>query len=181
MKRVVVPLAPGFEEIEAVAVVDILRRAGVEVIVAGLARGLIVGSHGIGICADVALEEIACDGFDMIVLPGGQPGTSNLKADPRVKALIRQVAERGGYTTAICAAPTVLAVAGITDGRAVTSHPSVRQELTDCNYREDRVVVDDHVITSRGAGTAVEFALQLVELLCGREAAGKISSAILAQ
>lgn len=178
MARVIVPLAPGFEEIEAVTVIDILRRAGVDVVVAGLVNTSIAGSHGISISADALLDDVMKDEFEMVVLPGGQPGTTNLHRDERVRALLQRVADRGGYTTAICAAPMVLAAMGISIGHKVTSHPSVRESLRDHHYREDRVVIDERVITSRGAGTAVEFALKLVEVLCGKEKAETISEAI---
>jgi 4-methyl-5(b-hydroxyethyl)-thiazole monophosphate biosynthesis len=173
MPRVLVPLAPGFEEIEAVTIIDVLRRAGVTVDVAGTEPGPITGSHGITVTPDHPLSGLDADAYDLIALPGGMPGTLHLRQHPEVRRLVHELAERGRFTTAICAAPTVLAAAGVTAGRAVTSHPSVEGELAAAagSYRTDPVVVDGSVITSRGAGTAMEFALALVERLVGRTTA----------
>jgi 4-methyl-5(b-hydroxyethyl)-thiazole monophosphate biosynthesis len=165
MPRVLVPLAPGFEEIEAVTIVDVLRRAGVTVDVAGTTTGPITGSHGITVTPDVPLADADAAAYDLVALPGGMPGTLHLRENADVLRILRDLAARERWTTAICAAPTVLAAAGLTAGRAVTSHPSVTAQLADSLYREDPVVVDGRVITSRGAGTAMEFALTLVERL----------------
>jgi 4-methyl-5(b-hydroxyethyl)-thiazole monophosphate biosynthesis len=171
MKSVAVFLAPGFEEIEAVTVIDVLRRADIQVTVAGLSEGEITGSHEITVRPDKTLDEIQPESFDMVVLPGGLPGTDHLREDPRVRAFVRHMAESGKYTCAICAAPTVLKAAGVATGRAVTSHPIVQEDLKGLDYREERVVVDGPVVTSRGAGTAMEFALELVRILAGPEKA----------
>jgi 4-methyl-5(b-hydroxyethyl)-thiazole monophosphate biosynthesis len=174
MKRVLVPLAPGFEEIEAVAIVDVLRRAEIAVDIAGTAPGPITGSHGITVTPDLALADADTRTYDLVALPGGMPGTLNLRQSPDVLRVVREMAAGGRYTTAICAAPTVLAAAGVTTGRALTSHPSVASELSGSAYREDAVVIDGPVITSRGAGTAVEFALALVEALADRATADRL-------
>ena len=173
MARVLVPLAEGFEEIEAVTVVDLLRRAGIEVDTASLEGRHVTGSHGIRIDADIALADADAAAYDMIVLPGGMPGAEHLKNDPRVVDLLRRFAASGRYTAAICAAPGVLAHAGLLEGRSATSFPGFLRpdsapglELSDA-----AVVVDGTVITSRGPGTSIEFALALVELLAGRETA----------
>lgn len=181
MKRMLVPLAPGFEEIEALAVVDILRRAGVEVTTAGTVEGPVEGRNGIRILPDTTMDEVTASGFDMIVLPGGAKGTENLKSDPRVKAAVRELFESGKFTTAICAAPTVLSAVGVTKGRRVTSHPSVRGELTSERVLDERVVVDGNIVTSQGPGTAVEFAFMLVELLVGEEKAREVNKGVLAK
>ncbi len=178
-KRVLVPLAEGFEEIEAVTVIDVLRRAGVEVVVAGLRPGPVTGSHGIAVAADAGLDDVDPDGFDMIALPGGMPGTTNLMEDERVLAAVRALHARGRPTAAVCAAPMVLARAGVVGGVAVTSHPSVRDRLGDADVRaEPRVVRSGSVITSQGPGTSLEFALALVEELVGAAKAGELARAM---
>lgn len=169
MATVLIPLAPGFEELEAVAVIDILRRAAVEVTVAGLDAGPVTGSRRTVILPDVELDAVLGRDFDMIVLPGGLPGVTHLRQDARVRRLLERTRERGDYTAAICAAPSVLADHGLLAGRRVTSNPLVRAQvaLPGVDYREEAVVVDGRLVTSRGAGTAIPFALQLVELLMG--------------
>ena len=184
MKKVVIPLAPGFEEIEALAVVDILRRAGVEVTMAGTEGGPqnpIEGRSGIKVLADTTLDEVVDKDFDVIVLPGGALGTENLKKDKRVAAMVERIFKEGGFTTAICAAPTVLSAIGVTKGRRITSHPGVREELTGETYSDDRVVVDGNIITSRAPGTAIEFALTLVEALLGKDKAREVNAGVLAR
>jgi 4-methyl-5(b-hydroxyethyl)-thiazole monophosphate biosynthesis len=174
MSRVLVPLAPGFEEIEAVTIIDVLRRAGIAVDVGGTEPGPITGSHGITVTPDRPLAGIDAAAYDLIALPGGMPGTLNLREHPEVRRVLRELAERGRYTTAICAAPIVLKAAGLTAGRSVTSHPSVAPELADSAYRDEPVVRDGPVITSRGVGTAIEFALALVETLADRATADRL-------
>jgi protein deglycase len=181
MKRVLVPIAPGFEEIEAVTVIDILRRAGVEVTVAGTVSGEIAGRSRIKLMPDVLLEAAAAREFDMIVLPGGSEGAENLKKDPRVKQILRDTAARGHYLTAICAAPTVLSAAGLLDGKKVTSHPSVKGDLSETKYSDDRVVTDGRIITSRSPGTAMEFAMKLVEVLENRSKMEEVNKSVLAR
>jgi 4-methyl-5(b-hydroxyethyl)-thiazole monophosphate biosynthesis len=171
MSRVLVPLAPGFEEIEAVTVVDLLRRAGVEVHMASLDGPMVTGSHGITVRADMALDAVAADDYDMIVLPGGMPGAEHLRNDPRVISLLRRCAAAGRYAAAICAAPRVLAHAGLLAERAATSFPGflTADSAPGIRLREDPVVVDGKVVTSRGPGTAMDFGLALIELLQGPE------------
>lgn len=181
MPSVLVPLAEGFEEIEAITVIDILRRAGVEVVVAGLAVGPVAGRSGIRVVPDRPLDEVLSRTFDMIVLPGGLPGTTHLKEDPRIQQLVKEQASRGRYTAAICAAPTVLHAVGLTAGRTLTSHPSVQGTLTASRYLEDRVVIDGTLVTSRAPGTAMEFAFALVEVLCGKEKVEEINRGVLAR
>ena len=176
--RVLVPLAPGFEEIEAVTIVDVLRRAGLDVVVAGLAAGPVRGSHGIEIATDAALADVDGESFAMLVLPGG-PGTRQLMADERVLALVRSFHARGAPTAAICAAPLVLHAAGIVRGVTVTAHPSVRAELTEARVVDTPAVVrSGTVTTSQGAGTAFEFALALVTELCGAAKADELARAM---
>ena len=172
MSKVLVPLAEGFEEIEAIAIVDLLRRAGIEVRTAALADREVTGSHDITVLADARLDEVDAGDYDMIVLPGGMPATTHLKSDPRIARLLRQFAESGRYTAAICAAPSVLAHAGLLEGRSATSFPGFLDPGSAPGIRisEDAVVVDGKVATSRGPGTAVPFGLALIELLEGPEA-----------
>jgi len=178
MSRVLVPLAAGFEEIEAVTVVDLLRRAGIEVHTAALDGPPVTGSHGITVTADIALDAVVTDDYDMIVLPGGMPGAEHLKNDPRVIALLRRFAAAGRFTAAICAAPGVLAHAGLLDQRAATSFPGFlhAQSAPGIRLRDDPVVIDGKVVTSRGAGTAMEFGLALIELLKGAEARRQVQA-----
>ena len=174
MSRVLVPLAPGFEEIEATTIVDVLRRAGVTVDVAGTEAGPITGSHGITVTPDRTLAGLDAGAYDLVALPGGMPGTINLREHPDVRRIVAELAGLGRYTAAICAAPIVLAAAGVTEGRAVTSHPSVAAQFAGSAYREEAVVRDGPVITSRGAGTAMAFALALVETLVDRATADRL-------
>ena len=176
MPRVLVPLAEGFEEIEAITVVDLLRRAGIEVHTASLAERAVTGSHGITVTADLPLDQVRATDYDMIALPGGMPGADHLKHDPRVISLLRQFAQSGRYTAAICAAPGVLAHAGLLEGRAATSYPGFLRadSAPGIRLRDEAVVVDGKVATSRGPGTAMEFGLTLIELLAGPEARRKV-------
>ena len=178
MSRVLVPLAEGFEEIEAVTVVDLLRRAGIEVHTAALDGPQVTGSHGITVTADIALDAARAADYDMIVLPGGMPGADHLKRDARVISLLRRFAADGRYTAAICAAPGVLAHAGLLEGRTATSFPGFlsTDSAPGIRLQTDPVVIDGKVVTSRGPGTAMEFGLALVELLEGRAAREQMQS-----
>ena len=174
---ILVPLAPGFEEIEAVTIIDVLRRAGLAVQVAGLRPGSVEGSHGIAVSTDCELSAVDPASLAMIVLPGGQPGSENLRKDGRVLALVRELASSGRGVAAICAAPTVLATAGVLDGKAATSHPSVRDRLAGARVEPNRRVVRaGRVLTSQGAGTAIEFALEIVAELCGEAKARELGA-----
>lgn len=182
-KRVLIPLAEGFEEIEALAVVDILRRAHIEVITATIgsdASMAVTGRSNISVLADSSLEDVLETDFDMIVLPGGQPGTNNLKDDDRIKTVIEKMHDEDKFVAAICAAPTILSALGIIDGINITSHPTVKESLSETNYKEDRVVVDSKIITSRGPGTAIEFALKLIEILINKDKAEEVNKGVMA-
>jgi 4-methyl-5(b-hydroxyethyl)-thiazole monophosphate biosynthesis len=170
MASVLIPLAPGFEDLEAVTLSDLLRRAGIEVVVAGLQRGVIQGSRGIRIEPDAYLDDVLARDFDLIALPGGLPGAEYLRDDARVQALLKKMAAAGRYTAAICAAPMALAQAGLLEGRLATAYPGVLERLKLANTRglQDAVVVDGKVVTSQGPGTAMDFALTLIELLAGK-------------
>ncbi len=177
-KKVLCVLAPGFEEIETIAPVDLLRRAGVEVTVASLGDSLLVtGRSGITMQADALLESVDAESFDLLFLPGG-PGVKGMREDGRPAALSRQFGAAGKLVTAICAAPTILHDAGLLKGKAYTAHFSVRDELTEAT--NDRVVAADGIVTSRGAGTALDFGLELVRQLCGEVKAAEIAGAIMA-
>lgn len=180
MKKVLVPLAPGFEEIEALTVVDILRRAGAEVVLAGTVPGLVEGRSRIRVMPDTVMEN-AGDGFDMIVLPGGAVGAQNLGKDPFVKAAVEELARKGRPVAAICAAPTVLSAIGVTRGKTITGHPSVREALARETLTDERVVADGNIITSQGPGTAMEFAFCLVETLFGKARAIEVNKGVLAR
>ena len=168
-RDILVPLLPGFEEIEAVTVIDVLRRAELPVRVGGREVGPVRGSHGIEVYAEVALAEVDPASLQMVALPGGMPGAANLAEDPTVQSLVRALAGAGDYTAAICAAPMALAAAGVHEGKKVTCYPGFESHLDGAEVVEDRVVVDGKVVTSRGPGTALEFALSLVGLLAGSE------------
>ena len=179
MATVLVLVAEGFEEIETFTPVDLLRRAGVEVTLVSLAEHRhVTGRSVITLHADVALSEIGGRLFDLLLLPGG-PGVKNLRADPRVDAIVRAHAAAGKWVAAICAAPTVLNAAGLLDGRRYTAHFSVAGELPDI-LADQRVVVDGNILTSRGAGTALDFGLLLVEKLVSAEKARDIARSICA-
>ena len=181
MKKVLVPLAEGFEEIEAVTIIDVLRRSGMEVITAGLTDMIVTGSHSIAVEADILLEAAVDASYDAIVLPGGMPGAKNLRENEMLLRMLRQMDSDRKWIGAICAAPTVLETAGILRGRKATSFPAHKKELESADYREDRVVIDGHIVTSRGAGTALEFSLKLVHLIAGPEKASELSAAMLAR
>jgi 4-methyl-5(b-hydroxyethyl)-thiazole monophosphate biosynthesis len=179
MPRVAVILADGFEEVEAIAIIDVLRRAEIDAVVAGLHDGPITSAHKVKVIPDTNVSTVKADDFDMIVLPGGQPGSDNLNADPRVKELIKNFSAKGKLTGAICAAPIVLASAGVLVGKRATSYPSYKDKLGGATYEEKSVVIDGNVLTSRGAGTALNFGLAIVGKLVSREKAQKIKDAMI--
>lgn len=169
MKTALILFADGSEELEAVTVINLLRRAGVTVVFAGLHAGPLRGSRGTVLVPDTTLDDVLERDYDMVVLPGGQPGTNNLKADERVLKLVRRMHDAGKYVTAICAAPSVLATAGLLDGKHATSFPGALNPFPKVLREPQAVVEDGKLITSRGPGTAMDFALTLVERLMGRE------------
>lgn len=178
MPRVLVPLAQGCEEIEAVTVIDILRRAGIEVVSAGLDGQPVKASRGVVLLPDTTLDEALEQEFDMLVLPGGQPGTNNLNADPRIIALLQDMASKGKYTCAICAAPLVLGHAGLLQGKQATSYPGSLDATSGATLSAAPVVSDGKIITSRGPGTAMDFALELVETLAGKLRRNQVEAAL---
>lgn len=171
MSRVLVPLAPGFEELEAVTITDLLVRAGVEVTTAGLDGNAVTASRGTTIIPDTSIDDVENDIFDLIVLPGGLPGADHLKNDARVQALLKNHAAKNKYIAAICAAPKALNQAGLLDNKTATSFPGVLEGTNNktINISEQATVIDGNIITSRGPGTAIDFTLQLIELLLGKD------------
>ncbi|HTN93223.1 MAG TPA: DJ-1 family glyoxalase III [Gallionella sp.] len=167
MKSVLVLFADGSEELEAITVVNVLRRAGVSVTLAGLEEGALRGSRGVMLMPDKTLDDVFLEEFDMVVLPGGQPGTNHLKQDQRVLAMVQRMEKQGKQVAAICAAPSVLAAAGLLDGKQATSFPGALDPYTKVKKLHTAIVEDGNIITSRGPGTAMDFALTLAERLTG--------------
>jgi len=179
MADALVLLARGFEEIEAVTVVDVLRRAGVQVATAATGEKVVLGSRGIAVVADTLLADLPERRYDLVYLPGGLEGMERLASDPRVGDFLERHRASGGKTAAICAATFALHAHDlIPDGARITSHPSVRDDLEMYDYAEDRVVVDGDIITSRGPGTAMELALMLAEMLTGPAKRAELESAM---
>ena len=179
MKKVMIPLAEGFEEIEAVTNIDVLRRAGLEVITAGVEKKEVEGDHGLKIEADLLLDEVEINELDAIVLPGGMPGADNLKNSDKLLWLISELDDREGLIAAICAAPMVLDKAGVIKDKNATSYPGFGEKMPSCNYHEERVVRDHNVITGRGPGVAMEFALEVVRYLIGHEKVDELKEAMI--
>lgn len=178
-KRVLCLLAPGFEEIETVTPIDLLRRAGAEVIVASVnGEQSVTGRSQITLRADAALADVANEDFDLLIVPGG-PGVKALRADGRPAKLAEAFHRSGKVVAAICAGPTVLKDAHLLENRRFTAHFSVYEELPDA-LAEERVVRDGEILTSRGAGTAVDFGLALVQALFGAEKSSEVAQAIMA-
>ena len=165
---------------EAADLQEDLRRAGIEVVTAGLEDGPVTASRGVVLIPDTDLGQVLEDDFDMIVLPGGEPGATNLGKDARVTGLLQQMAHAGKYTAAICAAPRVLAQSGLLEGRHATSYPGVLKNMSIPNMQfiEAPVVKDGQVVTSRGPGTALDFALELIETLVGQDTRKKVEAAL---
>lgn len=174
-------LAEGFEEIEAITVVDVLRRAGVDARMISVSGSLhVTGSHGISVQADQLFEETAYETCEMILLPGGMPGSRHLKEHTGLAEKILQFQAQDKWLGAICAAPMVLGGLGVLTGKKATIFPGMEGELLGATVQHDRVVVDGKVITSRGPGTALEFSLQLAGILAGPEQEQKLRSSMLA-
>ncbi len=181
MPRVLIPLAHGCEELEAVTLIDLLRRAGIGVVTASLEPGIVECSRGTRLVADLTLDEVLGEDFDMIVLPGGLPGSSNLDADARIHRLLARHHSEDRYIAAICAAPKVLANAGLLHGKSATAYPGSinMRDFPEVILLNAPVVVDGRTITSRGPGTAMDFALQLIESLSGRGRRDEVERALM--
>lgn len=167
--KIMVPLAEGFEEVEALTVVDVLRRAGINVETVGVMGSVVSSAHGVRVMADKKLLEVNADEYDGIVLPGGSPGYLNLGKSSKIIEILNRFDSAGKLIAAICGAPSVLAKAGILERKKATIHPGMEKELP--HPRGEKVVVDGNVITSQAAGTAMDFALAIVEALQGRDKA----------
>jgi len=158
-------LANGFEEIEAIAVIDILRRSQINIRTLGLDSTQIRGAHGIKLETNTRLEDTLNDDYDVLILPGGEPGTTNLENNPLLADRLIKQNEAKKWIAAICAAPRILNNLKILDNKQATSFPTTRPYMTRCQYSENPVVIDEHIITSRGPGTAMLFAYTIVECL----------------
>ena len=182
MKRTAILFAEGYEEVEALTVVDLLRRAKIGCdIVAVKESGEVTGSHGIRVGADKTLSQLVMEEYDGLILPGGLRGVNNLAADERVIDMLRRFAAAGRLTAAICAGPTVLAKAGLLQGRKACCYPGMEDELTGAVACTESVVADGSIITSRGLGTAIPFALALVAYFQGEAQALALAKAIVFQ
>ncbi len=181
-KKVLVLLAPGYEELEAVAVVDILRRAGIKVVIAGITEGPVPSAREVRIVPDVHIDDIRGDEFDLIFLPGGIDGTENLAGDERVMDMLRRQIRANRAIGAICAAPAVvLDRHGLVSGKNITCHPVCQKDVKQAMLSGERVVEDGALITSQAPGTAVELAFRLVEFLAGRDRALEVNKGVLAR
>ena len=181
MSRVLIPLADGCEELEAVTLIDLLRRADIEVVTAGLNDGAVTASRGTRLVPDTTLDEAMDETFDMVVLPGGLPGADHLDADSRIHKLLRGQVEQDRVVAAICAAPKVLANSRLLNGRRATCYPGCidAADYGEVVFTGAPVEVDGPVITSRGPGTALDFALILIETLKGSEVRAEVEAALL--
>lgn len=179
-KSVLVPVAEGTEELEAVAIIDVLRRAGAAVTVASVSGNRqITASRGVVIVADALIQECENTAFDLVVLPGGIPGAPNLRDSLELTRILKRQRENAGLYGAICASPAiVLEHHGLLEGRQATCHPGFVNQLSDKTRVDSRVVVDGNCLTSKGAGTAVEFALTLVEQLYGNEKRQEVAASL---
>lgn len=179
MSRIAVFFAEGYEEIEALTVVDVCRRAGIEVqMVSVSGNETVSGSHGIGVRMDAGFDEVDFDSLDMLVLPGGMQGTKGLEAHEGLMAQVDAFDQAGRYLAAICAAPSILGHRGILQGRRAGCYPGWEQHLTGARVSMDEATVDGHVITGRGMGCAIAFSLAIVSELLGEEQADKIEESI---
>jgi protein deglycase len=180
MATILVPLAPGFEETEAVTIIDILRRAEVKVIVAGVEGKSVTGAHDITVECDCLLDQVDRKNLDGAVLPGGMPGARNLLKHSLVRDILIELDRQQLLVAAICAAPIVLEAAGVLKGRRATCYPGYEKELKSATFVHENVVKDGNIMTSRGLGTALHFALALVKVLCGEEKQEHLKKAVLA-
>ena len=180
--KALVLLAPGFEEIESASIVDILRRCGIEVTIAGLRRDVVESSHGVKWIPDKFIEEVDARDFDALICPGGSPGWENLRKDRRVLELVRKAYEAGKIVTAICGSPAVLTDAGILKGKSCTIYPGMEGELRKGGEKPKKglVVSDGNVITSMGPATAIAFALEVAGRLANKRIVREVSKSMLA-
>lgn len=173
-------LASGFEEIEALCPLDVLRRAGISVMTVGIGAKEITGAHGITVVADMIDSDFCDDSPELVFLPGGMPGTLNLAASDTVKQAVMNAYNNGAYISAICAAPMILGEMGLLKGRRATCYPGFEDKLTGASVSSEKVVADGKILTAKGMGAALEFALLIVEVLKGKEKANEIRHSVIA-
>jgi protein deglycase len=161
--KLIVPLAEGFEEIEAITIIDVLRRANIKVDVVGIEDEIVAGRNGIKILCDKIISDVKPDDYDGIVLPGGNPGYKNLEINQQVVNIVKTLNNKGKLVAAICAAPTILERIGILEDKKATCYPMLKEKIK--NFVDEKVVVDKNIITSQGPSTALEFALEIVRFL----------------
>ncbi|HHO59233.1 MAG TPA: DJ-1/PfpI family protein [Thiotrichales bacterium] len=178
MLRALVPLAPGCEELEAITITDLLVRAGFDVTTCGLDDQPVKASRGTVIIPTTRVDAVMEQQFDLIVLPGGLPGADHLRDNPHIQQLLKNQAAAKRYVGAICAAPKALAKAGLLENKTATAYPGTLEALDDAHITISRqpVEIDGHVVTSRGPGTAMDFALTLIELLAGRDKRNEVEN-----
>lgn len=180
MLKVCVFLADGFEEIEGLTVVDLLRRAGIETTMVSISENIVVsGTHGIRVEADRLFGEVDYKDIDMLVLPGGMPGTKKLGNNKELGMLIKEFNEKGKWIGAICAAPSILGEMGILRKRKAVCYPGFEEKLAGADYVDEKVVLDGNIITSKAMGTAISFSGKIIEVLCGKEKADNILDSIM--
>lgn len=178
MAKIIIPISNGFEEIEAITIIDVCRRADIEVTIAGIEDLEITGAHGIKIISDATIENISSDNFNMIVLPGGLPNAFTLAKNEKVQSLLKEFKENNKKIGAICAAPYALHTAGVLNEN-FTCYPSFEKKIRLDGYHEDAVVIDSNVITSRGPATAMSFALEIVKTLCDEDIYANVKNGLL--
>jgi len=180
MAKVCIPLANGFEDIEAITLIDVLRRGGLDVVTAGVGGEIIESAHNVKIFADTTIDKVSADEFDLVVLPGGLPGATNLAASKEVKALLKAMDEKGKYVGAICAAPIALKEAGVLKEK-YTAYPGWEENIRLEGYVSDKKVVEDkNVLTSKGPATAICFGLEIVKKFVGIETYNQLKAGLLA-
>lgn len=180
MSKLLVPISNGFEEIEAISIIDVCRRAGIEVITAGVEDNILIGAHNIKIETDKKISEVSSDNFDMIALPGGLPNAFTLAENSDVQRLLKEFKEKNKKIAAICAAPYALHKANVLNEN-YTCYPSFEEKIKDEGYINNKnVVIDSNVVTSKGPATAMEFALEIVKILKGDEVYFSVKNGLLA-
>lgn len=173
-------LASGFEEIEALCPLDILRRAGINTVTVGIGAREITGAHGITVTADMTDADFSDDSPELVFLPGGMPGTLNLDASDKVKKAVLDAYNNGAYIAAICAAPMILGQMGLLDGRRATCYPGFEDKLRGASVSPEKVVADGKILTAKGMGAALDFGLLIVEVLKGKQKADELRRSVIA-
>ena len=172
-------LAAGFEESEAIVPLDILRRAGIDVLTVGIGSQTVESSHGVTVEADLDEDDVLLEDADMLILPGGMPGTINLEKSERVRHAITCLAERGAYLCAICAAPRIFGALGLLDGKRAVCYPGHESYLKGAILTDAKCVRDGNIITAKGAGAAYTFGFAIVDAVCGKESADSLAKAMI--